>query len=70
MLNLTGWFPRLAYAILYAVITFVVLLIVAYVLRQFPPATGIGDIIERFAGIIALLVGIVTFLAGPGRTNV
>jgi hypothetical protein len=51
--------------LLVAVVTFVVLLILAVIVKKFD--AQIGDIIEKFAALIALLLGVVYFLFTPAR---
>lgn len=66
----TGLIARTVYAILAAVVTFVILLIIGAVIAKFD--ANIGDIVTRFAGVIALLTGLWYFFAGyrswPGNT--
>jgi len=69
MLHLTGWLGRLVYAILVAVIIYIVILIIAYILGLFPMLTAVGNILTRFAYILALLAGLVTFLTGWNPLN-
>lgn len=61
---LTGWLGKLVYAILVGVVTYIVILIIAYVLGLFPMLSPIADILKRFAYILALLAALVTFLTG------
>jgi hypothetical protein len=64
MFHLNGILRRIVYAILVAVIVYIVVLIIAYVLGLIPMLAGIGGILTRFAYVLALLAGIVTFLTG------
>ena len=64
MPHLTGWLGRLVYAILVGVVTYIVILIVAYVLGLFPVLAAVGGILARFAYILALLAALVTFFTG------
>lgn len=63
-MNLGGIIGRLVYALLVAVITYVILLIVASVLGLLPALAAVGDILRRFASVLALLAGLVAFFTG------
>lgn len=64
-MHLTGLVARIAYALLVAIVTFVVLLIIGAVVNSFD--ANIGSIIQKWAAVIALLVGLVTFFTrNPG----
>ena len=68
MLPLSGWLGRICNALLNAVIALVVLLILGAIVAKFD--ANIGDIITKYAAVIALLVGLVSFFAGwPNRNN-
>ena len=58
-----GSLGRLASAILYGVIVFVVVVIIALLCKQFGLA-AIGDVLEKFAPILAILGAIVAYLGG------
>lgn len=64
-MNLSGLPGRAAYAILAGVVTFVVLLIIGIIIASFYPE--IGEVIKKFAAVIGLLVGLVTFFVAPAR---
>ena len=67
MLPLSGLLGRICNALLNAVIALVVLLILGAIISHFDAA--VGDIITKYAAIIALLVGLVTFFSGWSRNN-
>jgi len=62
MLGLTGIVGRIATAVLYAVVTFIILLILAVIVGYFE--AGIAAIINKFAALIAVLVGVIVFFTG------
>lgn len=59
--NLLG---RLALALFWGVVTFVVILIIGTILVQVPYLAGVGDILKKFAVLIGVLAGVVTFFTG------
>jgi hypothetical protein len=61
---MSGILGKLVYAILVAVVTYIVILIIAYVLGLFPVLAAVGDILSRFAYVLALLAGLVVFFTG------
>jgi hypothetical protein len=63
-LNLNGLLGRIVYAVAIGVVTFVVLLIIAYIIKLFPVVAGVGDILSKFAYLLALLAGLVAFFTG------
>jgi len=62
-MNLSGLAGRIAYAVLAGVIAFLVVFIVGALVVHFDAT--IGGILERFAPLIGLLVGIVYFFIRP-----
>ena len=64
--NLLG---RVILAVFYGVCTFVVLLIIAAILKQVPQAVDVANIIEKFAALLALLAAAAAFFTG-GRPTV
>ncbi len=66
-MGLTGLAARIVYAILAGVVTFVVLLIIGFIVAKFD--ANIGGIVQKFAAVIGLLVGLWYFFAGPGRVR-
>lgn len=60
MFNLSGTVGRVVYAILAAIVAYIVILILAY-LAKLLGAVDIEVLLTRFAPVIAILVGISTF---------
>jgi len=59
--NLLG---KIILAVFYGVCVFVILLIIAAILKQVPQAVGVADIITKFAAVLALLAGLASFFTG------
>jgi sulfite exporter TauE/SafE len=66
MFGLTGLAGRIIAAILYGVVTFVVLFILGLIVAHFDQS--IGSFIEKWSAIIGLLAGLFVFFVGhrPG----
>lgn len=62
MFGLTGLLGRIVGALLYGVVTFIVLFIIGIVVALFN--AQVGDFIEKWAAIVGLLVGLYFFFTG------
>lgn len=62
-MRLTGIVGRVVYALLAGIVAFILLLILGVIIGKFD--SQIGDIIQKFAAVVALLVGLVYFFARP-----
>lgn len=62
-MNLSPTLARIAWAVLYGLIVFIVCLIIGAVLNAVG-LPSIGAIMTRFAAILGILAGIVAFLTG------
>lgn len=62
-MNLTGLPGRIAWAVLYGFVTFLVVFIIGIILVQVSQAVEIGELLKRFAPLLGLLAGIVTFFS-------
>jgi hypothetical protein len=59
-MHLSPLVSRIAFAVLYGVIVFIIVLILGLLISKFLDAS-VGAVLTRFAGILGLLAGIVTF---------
>jgi hypothetical protein len=66
MIPFSGTVGRVLYAILAAIIAYIVVIVLAYLAGQLG-AGSIQTLLERFAPVIAILIGILTFF-GYNRT--
>ena len=64
-MNLSGLVGRIAYALLAGIVAFVIILILGVIIGKFD--AQIGDILQKYAAIIGLLIGIVYFFVRPAR---
>lgn len=62
MFGLTGLAGRIATALLYGFIVFIVVFIIGIIIATF--SSEAGDLLKRYAALIGLLAGLVTFLTG------
>lgn len=62
MFGLTGLLGRIVGALLYGVVTFIVLFIIGIIVALFN--AQVGDFIEKWAAIVGLLVGLYFFFTG------
>ena len=62
----TGLLGRIVYALLAGLVAFIVLLIIGIIVEKFD--AEIGELIQKFAPLIGLLVGVLYFLRP--QTNV
>jgi hypothetical protein len=64
-MRLSGLAGRIVYALLAGVVTFVVILILGVIISHFD--AQVGSILEKYAAVIGLLVGLVYFFTrNPG----
>lgn len=70
MFGLSGLAGRIAQAVLYAVVVFLVVFIIGILLTNVAQASEIGALLKRFAPLLGLLAGLVVFFTGgrPGST--
>jgi hypothetical protein len=59
-MNLSGTAARIVYAILAAIVAYIVVLILAYLANALG-APAVEELLRQFAFIIAILVGVLTF---------
>lgn len=69
MFGLTGLAARIVSALLVGIVTFIIILIVAYVLGLIPMLAGVGAILSRFGVILAVLAGLAAFFSGWTPTH-
>lgn len=62
--GLTGLAGRVATAVFYGVVVFVIVYIVGIVLTQVPQAVEVGNFLKAWAAILGLLAGIASFFTG------
>ncbi len=60
-MNLSGLPGRIAYAVLYAVVTFIIVYIIGILLSNVAQAVEVGELLKKYAALLGLLVGLVTF---------
>lgn len=68
MFGLSGLAGRIAQAVLYGVVVYIVVYIIGLILIQVPGAVAIGDFLKHWAPLLGLLAGIAAFFGMPHRT--
>lgn len=58
---LSGLAGRIAWAVLYAVVTFLAVYIIGILLTNVGQAAEIGDLLKKYAALLGLLAGLVVF---------
>jgi hypothetical protein len=62
--GLSGLAGRIAAAIFYGVIVFLITFVIGILLTNFGGLSEIGDLLKRFAPILGLLAGLASFFGG------
>lgn len=63
-MNLSPLASKISWAVLYGVVTFIIVLIIGILLSGLGGQAEIGDVLKRFAPLLGILVGIAVFFGG------